>query len=239
MSFAQFKNENEAAGLPIKGNFQAGVSNVDSGMNNERGILIPWASDPSASWMYYDITLSCILDSGIVTHRHLPQVDNTADTLASCFVSDPDIDKIINKGVNLKSNDRYDDVVQRMAHSQYRFCLSGQAIRIGYQVPIPGLVKMSNGAKFIPHDGNPQRAFNKIAGNYSGVPLWYAKWELWYTLASAPKVQMSPPANLAAHIGADETLPEGMQAPQSQPDSEALPNAPGQIASQFQSAVVQ
>ncbi len=228
MPFGFFQNENLANGLPPSGQFQAGVSDVDTnGTSVESGILLPWMSDPDASWMYYDIAVLCVLDSGIVVHRRLPSFDGYNDALASCSITDGNISSLTGLGVNLKSNDKFDDIVQRMAHSQYWFCLFGEAMRVGYQVPIPGLLKMSDGNEFIPHDENPQRAYNKIVGNYSGVPLWYAQWSSWYTLASPPKVQLLPPANLAAHITADVTLPtDGMQAPFSQPDDAAQLNDP-------------
>lgn len=219
-------NENVSNGLSKDAQFQVGVSDFDTlGKPAESGILLPIASDASASWVYYDVALACQLDSGIVVHRRLPQVDNTADTLASCMITDKDIDKLTGKGVNLISNDKFADVVQRMAHAQYWFRLYGQAMRVGYQIPIPGL-KQVGGVKAIPHDENRQWAYNKIVGNYSGVILWYAQWSLWYTVAAPPVSQQVPPPNLAVHIAGDAKLPEGMQSPFSQPDDNAQTTMP-------------
>ena len=42
----------------------------------EKGILLPWPQDPQASWIYFDCDIECFLDSGIVVHNRLPQVNN-------------------------------------------------------------------------------------------------------------------------------------------------------------------
>jgi hypothetical protein len=223
MPFALFQNENVAAGLPINGSFQAGVSDTDrAGLTLERNILIPWCSDPRSTWIYYDVTLANYLDSGIVTHRRLPQIDNLADTLASCAITDANIDTLTGRGVNLQSRDQFADIVQRMGHSRYWFHLFGQAMRAGFQVPIPA-AKLVGTVPLIPDDRQPQVAYNKIVGNYSGVPVWHAVWSLWYTLAAPPRVQLAPTApNLAAHISAGAALPAvGIQSPFTQPDDEA------------------
>jgi hypothetical protein len=226
-----FQDENIAQGLPpdtpYSTQFQAGISDFDPpGVVPEQGVIIPWSKDAAVSYLAYDVHLECYLDSGIVVHRHLPQSDYDPDVLSSCFTTDANIDTLINRGVNLQSGDSFDDVVQRMAHSRYWFRLTGQAMRIGYQVPIPGL-KTVGGVSAVPDDGNPQRAYNKIVGNYSGVVLWYAFWDLWYTISAPPSAVVAPvPPNLAVHIGDAAPLPDGMQAPFSQPDDEAQATNP-------------
>ncbi len=218
---ATFQNENIAAGLPANGQFQSGVSNFDAaGQAVERNVNIPFATDAQANWVYYDVSIYCYLDSGIVVHNHLPQYDSDPDTLASCFISDPNIDRITGRGVNLISEDTYEDVVQRMAHSRYWFCLMGQAMRVGQQVPIPG-IKTIAGVPAIPFDETPQIAYNRIVGNYSGYPLYHAVWKLWYTTAKPPKQQQPAPPNPGLFISGTTPLPKGMQAPFSQPDDEA------------------
>ena len=236
MPFALFQNENLAQGLPQNGKFQAGVSNLDTGgLTVERGIFLPFPSDPAATWLYYDIAMQCLLDSGIVTHRMLPQVDNTADMLSSCYITDPDIDTQTGRGVNLKSNDQFQDVVQRMAHSRYWFHLWGQAMRVGLQVPIPGAKSIGN-VPLIPDDEIRQTAYNKIVGSYGGVPIYHGVWSLWYTLAAPPQVQIAPTApNLAAHISDATPLPKtGIQVPFSQPDDEAQTTQPPQLQAPIQ-----
>lgn len=224
--FDLFKDENVAAGLQPNAQFKAGVSDFDpAGVPVESGINLPWNSDADATWVYYDVALATVLDSGVVTHRHLPQSYAVPATLASCVISDPNIDKITGRGVNIIPTETFADIVQRMAHAQYWFRLFGQAMRVGNQVPIPGL-RSVGGVPAIPHDANPQSAYNKIVGNYSGVPLWYATWSLWYTVAVPPRGQQVPPPNLAAHIGGNGPVPTQIQAPFSQPDDEAMDNNP-------------
>ena len=218
-----FQDANETFSLGKDNRFQVGISNVDP-----RGAPLVEAGSKlffeKANWLYYDVTLDCHLDSGMVIHQHLPQVNFAADTLANCTITDPDVSSRIG-GVNLLSNDKYADVSQRMAHSRYWFRLRGQAMRAGEQIPIPGLKKIA-GRTAIPHDENPQWAYNKIIGNYSGVALWYAQWSLWYMLAEQPIAQQTPPPNLGQYITGDTPLPDGMQAPWSQPDELAQDNDP-------------
>lgn len=177
-------------------------------------IPLAWASVPAASWVYYDCTIEVMLDSGIVVHNRLPQVDRTADTLASCYIDDPKMDKIKVGGVNLKSQDQYTDIVQRMGHSRYWFNLKGQALRIGYQIPIPA-IKTIGDVNAIPYDKNPQWAFNRIfpGGNYGGVILWHASWSLWYTTAVPPLSNTIPAADPSAHINATPPPPKEIQTP--------------------------
>lgn len=225
MAFDLFLDENEAANLAANAGFQVGVSDLDPAGNPvEQGIKLSWA-DPTSSWVYYECGIECYLDSGIVVHRHLPQSDPNADTLSSCDVTDSDLRTKIDAGVNVKSVDDFADVRQRMAHSVYRFRLFGQAMRVGYQVPIPGLKKVG-GVNAVPDDEQEQYAVNWISGNYSGVILWRAEWSLWYTVTVPPTEDQPAPDNLAAQIDGDELPPDQMQAPYSQPDDEAENSAP-------------
>lgn len=216
-----FEDTNVALGLPENGAFQAGTSDYDPGTLAEQGIGLPTTA-PRASWVYYDCACACYLDSGIVVHQRLPQVNNSPDSLGSCFISDPNIDELAGPGVNLKSLDQFEDVVQRMGHSRYWFRLFGQAMRFGNQIPIPALKSIGKAIAY-PHDENPQMAYNKIVGNYSGVQLWYATWSLWYTIAEPPSASVAPvPANLGMHIDDASEPPKQMQAPWSLPDDDAV-----------------
>lgn len=218
------KNNNVALGLSESNPFQVGRSNSDDGGSNfESNILLPWSSDVAATWVYYDCAVGTMLDSGIVVHHRLPQVDRTYDTLASCSLDDPNLDRLTGFGVNLKCNDQYTDIVQRMGHARYWFRIWGQALRVGYKVPIPG-IKTVGGVTAIPYDKNPQWGYNTISpnGNYSGVILWYAQWSLWYTILTPPVDQNIPTANPSAHIKGDTQPPRnGIQSPFSQPDDNA------------------
>jgi len=221
-----FLEENIAAGLPQNSNVKVGKSDTDTGIVAERNQLILWATDPAGSYVYYDCTVGVMLDSGIVVHNRLPQVNKGFDTLSSAFLDDPELDQHINLGVNLKCQDQYQDIVQRMGHSRYWFRLWGQALRIGYQVPIPA-IKLIGGVAAIPYDKNPQWAFNRIApgGNYSGVILWHAEWSLWYTTISPPTSNYIPAADPSAHIAGTVASPAGMQSPYTTADDNAVSSA--------------
>lgn len=224
-----FANNNLAAGLQPTDRFQVGSSNVDPDAPGsiEQGFLLPWPSDPKATWVYFDCTIGVMLDSGIVVHNRLPQIDAPADTLAACGIDDRNIDSLTGLGVNLKSRDQYTDIVQRMGHSRYWFRLWGQALRVGYQVPIPG-IKTIGGVPAIPYDRNPQWAFNRISpgGNYGGVILWHAVWSLWYTTAVPPRSNTIPAVDPSAHITGNARPPQGIQSPYSAPDDDAVASSP-------------
>lgn len=222
-----FLDQNIASGLPKGSRFQAGRSNADRDVAIEPGVLIPWPSDPEASYLYYDCTVGVMLDSGIAVHSRLPQVDRGFDTLASADLDDPNIDKITGFGVNLRCLDQYEDITQRMAHARYWFRLWGQALRVGYKVPIPSIKKIG-GRVAIPHDQNPQWAFNRIApgGSYGGAPLWYAQWSLWYTTIEPPVNNDIPSVDLSAHTNGSNIPQGGIQAPLSQADDNAVASGP-------------
>lgn len=217
-----FKDTNVVFGLPKNGPFQAGRSNIDTGQVVEQGVRLPLASDAQASFVYFECAIGTMLDSGIVVHNRLPQVNKGFDTLAVAALDDPNLDRLTGFGINLRCKDQYQDIVQRMGHARYWFRIWGQAMRVGYQVPIPG-IKIIGGVPAIPYDRNPQWGYNSISpgGNYSGAILWYAQWSLWYTTAVPPTSNTIPAADPSAHISGTTPLPAGMQAPFSQPDDNA------------------
>lgn len=222
-----FLNENVAVGLAPQAKFQSGITDSDDNSIIEDGILIPVAIDPAGSYLYYDCAVGVMLDSGIVTHNHLPQVNTLPDTLAFVSLDDPTLDQVAGPGVNLICRDQYLDIVQRMGHARYWFRMWGQALRVAYQVPIPGIVTIG-GVPAIPYDRNPQWAFNRIApgGNYGGLILWHAVWSLWYTTAVPPANLAIPAADAAAHISGLAPIPNGIQAPYSQADDNAATGVP-------------
>jgi hypothetical protein len=221
-----FKNENAQVGLPVDSEQQIGRSNYDPDQNIEDRVLLPSPSTVEGSYVYYECNVGAMLDSGIVVHNRLPQVDRTPDTLSSVSLDDPNIGQATEVGVNLRCMDQYRDIVQRMGHARYWFRLWGQAMRVGRQVPIPS-IKTIGGVLAIPYDLNPQWAYNRIApsGNYSGVILWHAVWSLWYTTIVPPTNNTIPAVDLAAGIDGNARVPDGIQAPYSQPDSNASQQA--------------
>ena len=218
-----FIDNNIALGLSKNADFQVGKSDLDNGSAIEKGITIPYVTDPTGSYLYYDCTVESTLDSGIVVHNRLPQVNNDFDTLSVVTLDDPKMAEYTKLGVNLKCQDQYHDIVQRMGHARYWFNLRGQALRIGYQVPIPS-IKTIGGIAVIPYDKNPQRAYNRIfpGGNYSGVILWHAEWSLWYTIVSPPVNNYVPASDPSARISGSEIPPKSIQSPWSLPDDNAM-----------------
>ena len=222
-----FKNENVRSGLPRDSKFQVGRADADSDKTLEENISLPWASEPAGSYLYYECMIGIMLDSGIVVHNRLPQVNRAMDTLGSSFTDAADLDTITNKGVNLNCQDQYTDIVQRMGHARYWFRVWGQAMRIGYQIPIPKL-KTIGGVAAIPYDKNPQWAYNAICpdGNYSGLILWRAQWSLWYTTVVPPVSQSIPLADPSAHIRGDTQPPTKIQSAFSDADDNAEKSLP-------------
>lgn len=208
------------------------VTNKDTNSTLEGGISLPWADNTVGSYLYYDCTVGVMLDSGIAVHNRLPQVNKIPDSLGSILYDDPNMDKETEKGVNLRSLDQYQDIVQRMGHSRYWFRLWGEAIRIGYKVPIPSL-KSVGGVDVVPYDKNPQWGYNKLApnSNFGGVFLWVATWSLWYTTVVPPTSNNIPVANPSALVTSKDfpngnpVLPQGIQIPFSQPDDNARQSA--------------
>lgn len=210
----------------------AGAFNTDSENAPELGVGLPWPKIAPASWLDYQCWIEAHLDAGMALHKPLPQATQRGspgvsqratleargvDTLASGFITDPDLDANKN-GVNTRSGGDFEDVLQRMATSTYRFVLRGHGLRAAYQIPIPGLVSVA-GVSATPAER--QWAYNRIVGNLAGIPLWFAEWELWYYVALPPEKDQVPPPNLAEHIVGNVELPgsTGVQVPVTEPDT--------------------
>ena len=231
--------ENEAQGVATN-TLQAGASDSDAGVLLERAVALPWTTNPKASWFDYRCWVEYYLDPGMVVHRPLPQsAASYIDTLAS-VVADPlakkpsgnlatylrqpplspkPIDECTD-GVNLVSKGSFTDYAQRMANSEYTFVLRGWGIRAGYQVPVPALLTVA-GVAVIP--GKQWALGNRVEGNYSGVPVFFNSWELWYSVILPPTQSQTPPPNVAQHVRADAQLPSDMQVAFSEPDQNAVP----------------
>lgn len=221
------KDENKAQG--ITGAFQAGVNAYDPGDILEQGVVLPWVIDPETSWLEYRCRIDTILDPGTVLHKTLPQTTQTPDTLASAIL-DSDGHPASTAGVNTTSKNVYSDTVQQMATSTYTFALRGYALRAGYQPTTPGLVSVA-GVAAVPTF--PQRVEGpEIVAYLSGIPLWFAQWDLWYLVALPPKTAQTPPDNLALHASGVTDLPDGIQIPYSQPGDNDVAQAPGGIGLQ-------
>jgi hypothetical protein len=219
-----FLNENVANRLPKNAPFQVGRSDRDSGREVEADAGLLYVGDPVGSFRYFECQVGVMLDSGIVVHNQLPQVNNAPDTLAATDLDSDGYPFVTNLGVSLKCKDQYADIVQRMGHARYWFRIWGRAARVGYQVPIPG-IRTIGGVPAIPYDKNPQWACNSIVpgGNFGGVIMWRAEWSLWYTTAVPPTSSAIPAADPTAQVvGSPDPPPAEMEVPVSLPDDSAL-----------------
>lgn len=143
------------------------------------------------------------------------------DTLSSGYLDDDDFPEN-EYGINTISVSNFTDVVQRMATSTYIFKLRGYAARMGFRVPIPGLRTVAGVAAF---PAERQYAANWVTANFNGVPMYNAKWDLWYYVTVPPWLDEPPPDNLANHIAGDQQLPEdGLPPMVSFPDWNAVSN---------------
>ena len=224
MAFRFFVPEATARNAPPPANFLIGSSNSSDNTTVEKGITLSWTVNPRLTWWDYNCWIECYLDSGIALHKPLPQKDDTIDTPASQLVSPIDANAPANKnGVNLISRGSFTDVVQRMASSTYRFALKGYGVRAGYQIPIPGIKTVAGVPAIFERSG---ACYNRIIGNLSGIPLWYATWELWYVVTIPPTEAQEPPPNFAEAIRGEQDLPAAIQVPFSAGDYNAVPGAP-------------
>lgn len=215
-----------AAALPggrlVNNQFQIGVNNVDTGAVIEKVLTLPWAVDPLTSWHSYQNWIEVFLDPGVVVHKTLPQSSSDIDTLASVYVDDVAV-TTSKARENLVSNGTWTDFIQQMATSEYTFVLKGFGMRFGYTIPVPGLRTVA-GVPAIP--GKQWSLGNPIVGNFSGVPLYYNKWRLEYTVSIPPTAQQPSPPNVAMHIGGQAPLPSADGAIYSQADSKARQSGP-------------
>jgi hypothetical protein len=187
----------------------------------EKALPLPYLADPAASYLDYRCWVECVLDAGMVLHKSLPQKQASVDTLASDFIDNKLLDQNKKSGVNIKPAAQTVDTIQRMATSTYRFVLKGYGIRIGYQIPIPGL-KSVGGMTAVPQ--GEQRAYNALAGYaLGGIPIWFARWEISYVLVGTPTGTTAPiPPNLGAHIYPNTPLPQTVALPQTPIDMSAV-----------------
>ncbi len=203
-----------------------------STLNPETVVSLPWCITPASSWLDYRCWAEVILDPGMVLHKTLPQVNYPVDTLAQIDCQNQNLDNYavagnnLTSGVNINSNSQATDIIQRMATSTYLFILRGYGLRAGYQIPIPGILKIGG---LTPCPVYPQRAVNMMVGNYGGVPIFQAAWELHYVVnvsPTGPNAVPPIPYDPALHIRPDVYLPQGINVPIAFPDQAHASGAP-------------
>jgi len=213
----------------------------DVDIQPQDGLGLPWFIPAGSGWLGRRDHVEILLDPGSALHKTLPQSDQPWDTLATQFVEGygfvnpgagqaggaADADAVIaSGGVNLNSQSTGYDTIQRMATSTYRFVLRGEAWRVGYQVPVPGLLSVG-GQTAVPTF--PQwSSGNVIVGNLPGqIPIFYCAWELHYIVAGPLKGSAPIVPNAAMRIRADQTLPDMVQVPFAPADANAGVSAGG------------
>lgn len=190
----------------------------------EDNLSVPWALDAEASYIDYRCWTEVRLDPGMVLHKALPQSKIASDTLATVQFTDRDIApgfaSTKEEGVNMKPKADLGNIIQRMASSEFIFVLKGWGLRAGYKIPIPGLVSVG-AAKTVPR--NPHMAYNCVVGNFSGIPIFFATWELHYFVDSAlgQSAKEPVPPNPAFRIRADAALPTAILLPRAPTDQRA------------------
>ncbi len=196
---------------------------IDQNVNPESVASFPGVVQPLYSWLAYENVLRVELDPGMVLHKPLPQTNPAVDSLSSLSgrggASDPyDYyqDVMGSVGINMRSLSQQADIIQRMATSTYRVRLRGYGVRAGYRVPVPAILRIGSAVP-VPDVGT--WAEEGVLANYSGVPIYFSRWELWYLVPVPPSVtSLPPPPNLAAHIRGDAVLPKTILAPLSVPE---------------------
>lgn len=233
-----FLEDNVAQGIRTSQStpYKIGVSDLDNGgIAPEAGLTIPYTIDPEFTFLAYNTWIECYADSGIVTHRPLPQGTYPFDHLGNedLYLASG-LDKVRGTGPNIASRGNWTDIVQRMANTRFWFCLKGFAYRVACQ-PVFPFLKSICGQPAIPDDAIPQKTIGPIVvGNNSGVNVYYAAWASWYTIAKSPPVSgklIVPPPNYAERTNTSPaTLPKGIQIPLTMPDQNSVKSAPGQTS---------
>jgi hypothetical protein len=158
-----------------------------------------------SSWASYEMEAELYLeDSGVVTHKPLPQrrirqvptlaanVDAAAKGDVLSLALKP-LQGAINAALGVidklsvsaltDSLTTEDDIVQYAATPTYRAFLRGQAMRWGFHVPIPELVSV--GGK--PVVAKRQRVRQRSLGNFAGHPMYGCVWDLEYEVPFQPQ----------------------------------------------------
>lgn len=187
----------------------------DSGVLVEQGVTLPTFT-AEGSWLEYQNNIEVELGSGMALMKTLPQAAYPVDTLASidAFASDA---QGATTGVNTTSKSKQADYCQRAATSTYRVCMSGVAIRAGYLVNIPSLVKFGGS---VPVVDKQWTSGNRIVANYSGIPVYACAWKLWYHVPAPPTGTQIPPPNLYQGASFTNSPPGDIQVPISVPEQD-------------------
>ena len=138
---------------------------------------------PSESWLYYRAQLIPITSTPLVRHSVLqtPPTDSApGDINATGGFSLP------------YSSSATADVIQKRGKDRIWVRFVGQARRAGFKIPRPKLLTIGGAAATEKHGVFSMR---KI-GDYLGVPVYAAQWDITYALNNAPQGEIVPPDNV-------------------------------------------
>ena len=185
----------------------------DKGTSPEIGAVVDVLPEANLSWINYQCWFETELDPGTAILKSLPQATYSVDVLSSVDAYSANAQGATGS-VNLASKSKQSDNVVRATTSTYKVTLKGYAVRIGYDIPVPGLVSWA-GVKPIPgkqHVSGPQ-----IVTQYCGVPVYLTMWTLEYFVPVPPDVpagqrQFGPP-NLGDTVADTNSPPKTAQMP--------------------------
>ena len=136
---------------------------------------------PQTSWMDYQSTIEVERDRPVARQAVLQTPDQPVLAGAANLQSIRDLDFGTRFGT--------DDVIQESGRSQYTARLKGYATRAGYPVPKPALIQIGNQ----PATESHARVRQQEIGNFAGVPVFGAMWDIEYVLPNSPgQVAMMP-----------------------------------------------
>lgn len=168
------------------------------------------------SWIEYVNRIGTRVLSGVVKHKPIPDVVTDIEQQARAGA----LANLMNKGavsteglvqaIGIIANLQFDqlaaaldnktegvtprgprdqgDSFEQARNPDMEIVMAGYAVRAGFHIPIPELISIS-GNVAIPVD---QRTNHFTVGNFGGVPLYYASWELVYDMKDLP-----PPKEIA------------------------------------------
>lgn len=124
------------------------------------------------SWLAYDSHVA-VWRSRAVVHQAV---------LQSPEINDPTYDQADTGGLNYPTVGGTDDIIQRSGRARYQASLVGYAARAGYPIPKPAVNTIGTA---VAHESGGQ-FLQKIVGNWLGVPIYAATWDIVYDLENAP-----------------------------------------------------
>lgn len=146
--------------------------------------------DAEKSWLEYDANVTIDRERPVVRQSILQAPD----------AADANFNPQDTGGLQYQAASGYDDILQESGRSRYTARLTGHAKRAGYPIPKPALTSV--GAATTTETGG--RFMCKIAGNWLGVPLYVAAWDIEYGLDKSPGT-VEPMANIQQGVQADGT----------------------------------